>query len=177
MTAVVQTSLIDMRVDMKLGTASVLRGHVRTGVIGVFVLRRMEPGCHTQMDAAAVPGTPITVVSLGDPVRATSKSLWHLFVAWCDGKALGMVTLSNKIGLVACRQLKTGLRSTRGQKFHSTVCTSFSTRKRSRPTTGNVVWTSSRGLTSMEAIVGDYSSQSSEPLSSVCVPTVKRLVR
>ena len=50
--------------------------------------------CEFQMDAA----TPITLVSLGDSSRAMSKSLWHLLVTWCDGKAVAILKLSNKVG-------------------------------------------------------------------------------
>ena len=61
----------------------------------------MDPvGYGTQMDAAAVHST-ITVAAW-----TISKCLWHLFTMWCDGKALGIVKLSNKIGLEARRQLK-----------------------------------------------------------------------
>ena len=42
---------------------------------------------NTQMVAAAVLATPITVVSLGGSARVILKSSWHLLVTWCDGKA------------------------------------------------------------------------------------------
>ena len=87
-TSAVPTSLVDTRLNVKLSRFP----------------GRDEDWClrfgTSQMDAAAVHST-ITVAAW-----TISKCLWHLFTMWCDGKALGIVKLSNKIGLEARRQLK-----------------------------------------------------------------------
>ena len=63
-------------------------------------------GMEGLMREAAESRNALQLDQLNERSMATSIRLWHLLVAWCDGKAQGVIKLSRKNGLEAWRQLK-----------------------------------------------------------------------